>query len=597
MAVNKSKRRKAERLKAERLKAERLKAERHEAEQHKPANPDAGHPVKSGIFALDRLTWPPPAVVAALLLLTGAVLRLLYLGEIPGGLNQDEASSGYEAWALLHHGIDRNGYAWPVHFVSWGNGQNALYAYLSMPIIAALDLTMFSTRLLMALTGIASLLLFWRVAARDQPAPRSPREVPGATFALLALLLLTLCPWHFMLSRWALESNFLPFVILLSVYFFTRPDNHRPGIQAAGVLVLSLSVYAYGTAYFFAPLFLALVFGWLRVQGKLPLWRFLLLSALSLLTVLPLLLFLAVNFFDWEAIRAGISMPKYTGKARYEQISLLFGGRFLSYFADQLLFVVKILSMSDPGVFTEFFNKMPRFAILFPFAIVPLAFGFGATIHRAVKLREFGVPALMALWLVAALALVSVTLANINRVNVLWLPAIYFTALGVFYACRRWRALLPVAAAAYLIYGGWFAHTYFTQYNDLRHNYPWPSYNLHSAFTSLSERAGPNDKIYITPSVHEAYMLTLFHTKTPPQDYLATRTFISLNQSFQKVASFGNFIFIPERIDEADHLVLLKSDRSIVANNEKEQALVQEALSSDRCDTEVHGDFVVLHCD
>ncbi|MDD9859768.1 MAG: hypothetical protein OXU40_04915, partial [Nitrospira sp.] len=127
---------------------------------------------------------------AAVLLLTGAVLRLLYLGEIPAGLWTDEASVGYAAWSLLHHGIDRNGYAWPVHFVAWGSGQSALYSYLSIPIIAAFDLTVFSIRLLMAVTGTASLLLFWRVAARDQP-----------SFALLALLLLTFCPWHLMLSR------------------------------------------------------------------------------------------------------------------------------------------------------------------------------------------------------------------------------------------------------------------------------------------------------------------------------------------------------------------------------------------------------------
>jgi len=238
-----------------------VKSKRRKAGRRKPANPDAGRPLKSGISSLDKPTWPPDVVLvlAAVLLLTGAVLRLLYLGEIPAGLYMDEASVAYEAWALLHHGIDRNGYAWPVNLVAWGGGQSALYSYLSLPIIAAFDLTVFSARLPMALTGAASLLLFWRVAARTQPAPWSPRGASGAYFALLALLLLTFCPWHFMLSRWALDANLLPFVVLLAVYFLTRPDNERLGIQAAGVFVLSLSVYAYTAAYCFAPLFLALV--------------------------------------------------------------------------------------------------------------------------------------------------------------------------------------------------------------------------------------------------------------------------------------------------------------------------------------------------
>ena len=613
MAENKSKRRKAERCKA---------ANR--------ASPDV-EGEGEGISMIDRLTWPPHVLLAALLLLTGAVLRLLYLGEIPSGLYMDEASVAYEAWALLHHGITRNGYAWPVNFVAWGNGQSALYSYLSMPIIAALDLTVFSARLLQALTGTASLLLFWRVAALTQPAPGPPRGVPGATFALLALLLLTFCPWHLMLSRWALDANLLPFMVLFSVYFFTRPDHHRLGVQAAGVLVLSLSVYAYTAAYLFAPVFLASVFGWLRVQGKLPLRHFLLLSALSLLTVLPILLSLAVNFFDWEAIRAGISIPKFPGLARYEQMSivfgdeqismseyeqmpsvpgyelmsLVFGDRVLAHVAQSLLYVVKLLTVIDPPAPYSYspvlhFNKMSNFAVLFPFAIAPLAFGFGVTLYRAVTRREFGVPLLMALWLIAAFVNVSATIVNISRVNVVWLPAVYFTALGVFYACRRWRALLTVAAAAYLIHGGWFAHTYFTQYNNDRGIIDHATFHdLQPAIASVVENADPGDKIYVTEWVQDAYMLALFHAKTPPQDYLNTRIIAGPRMDIQDITAFGDFIFTPERVGEADYLILsFKPDHGVVLHPyEKEQVLAREDVVSGRCGTEYHSEFVVLHCD
>ena len=565
-----------------------------------------------------RLSGEKPRVVlcAAVLLLTGAGLRLLYLGEIPAGLWTDEASVGYAAWSLLHHGIDRNGYAWPVHFVAWGSGQNVLYSYLSIPLIAAFDLTVVSTRLLMAVTGTASLLLFWRVAARDQPAPSScPPSVPwsepgacipahagiqgrggapGACFALLALVLLTVCPWHLMLSRWALDCNLLPFVLLLAVYFFTRPDNDRLGIQAAGVFVLSLSVYAYGTAYVFAPLFLALLFMWLRVQGKLPLRHFLLLSTLSLLTVLPILLFLAVNMLDWEAIRAGISMPKYTGPARYERMSIVFGDRFRSHFFDQLLFAVKLLTMSDP-VPTSHLNKLPHFAVLFPFASVPLAVGFGATLFRAVTRRECGVPLLMALWLVAALATNSITLVTINRANVVWVPAVYFTALGVFYACYRWRALLTLAVVAYLIYGGWFVQTYFTHYNDRGVVYSADFHDLQPAIASAVEHASPGDKIYITQFIRHAYIQALFHTKTPPQDYLNTRTIVDPHGPFQYVTSFGRFIFTAARINEADHLILrADTDQHVLLDDNEMAALDTAALA--RCARERQGNFVVLHC-
>src|SRR5690242_2861668 len=76
----------------------------------------------------------------------GIVARVVDFGRVPPGLGQDEASIGYESWSLLHFGIDRNGISWPVHLVSWGSGQNALYAYFAMPFVA-FGLSPLTTRL------------------------------------------------------------------------------------------------------------------------------------------------------------------------------------------------------------------------------------------------------------------------------------------------------------------------------------------------------------------------------------------------------------------------------------------------------------------
>ena len=98
--------------------------------------------------------------LAAALLLAGALLRFLCLGSFPPGLNQDEASIGFDAWSLLRWGMDRNGGAWPVLFVSWGSGQNVLYAYLSLPCLALFGLNTVSLRLCAAFWGSASLAAF-----------------------------------------------------------------------------------------------------------------------------------------------------------------------------------------------------------------------------------------------------------------------------------------------------------------------------------------------------------------------------------------------------------------------------------------------------
>lgn len=90
----------------------------------------------NGVYLyIKKNPWP------LLLFLLGAVIRILYIGSIPPGLNQDEASIGYDAYSILHYGIDRNGVHLPIHLIAWGSGQNALYAYLSMPFIWLFGLT------------------------------------------------------------------------------------------------------------------------------------------------------------------------------------------------------------------------------------------------------------------------------------------------------------------------------------------------------------------------------------------------------------------------------------------------------------------------
>ena len=92
-------------------------------------------------------------VFALSLLFLGAALRLLGLGFFPPGLNQDEASTGCDAWGLLVSGMDRNGDGWPVLFTSWGSGQNALYAYVLLPLMALFGRLFGEDQVIFALFG------------------------------------------------------------------------------------------------------------------------------------------------------------------------------------------------------------------------------------------------------------------------------------------------------------------------------------------------------------------------------------------------------------------------------------------------------------
>lgn len=59
-------------------------------------------------------------VLFFIILAVGIFARVYKFGSLPGGINQDEAYAGYEAYSLLHYGKDSFGYSFPVYFISWG---------------------------------------------------------------------------------------------------------------------------------------------------------------------------------------------------------------------------------------------------------------------------------------------------------------------------------------------------------------------------------------------------------------------------------------------------------------------------------------------
>lgn len=118
--------------------------------------------------------------LVVILVLVGISARIFLFGNVPPGLNQDEASMGYDAFSLLNYGMDRNGFHYPVYLVAWGSGQSVLYAYFTMPFIYLLGLNVVSIRLVNLIFGIVSLIIFYLLV----------EKVSNRPVALLSLFLL-----------------------------------------------------------------------------------------------------------------------------------------------------------------------------------------------------------------------------------------------------------------------------------------------------------------------------------------------------------------------------------------------------------------------
>ncbi|MBN2562940.1 MAG: glycosyltransferase family 39 protein [Phycisphaerae bacterium] len=143
-----------------------------------------------------------------------ALLRIPGLETVPPPLNQDEASRGYDAWAILETGADRHGQRWPFFLESFGPGDYtaALTTYLTVPFVAVLGPTPLAMRLPDAIFGVLTVVLLYSWLRRQV----------DATVALLAAAILACDPWHIALSRTAHESGFAPFFLTFAMLALYR---------------------------------------------------------------------------------------------------------------------------------------------------------------------------------------------------------------------------------------------------------------------------------------------------------------------------------------------------------------------------------------
>ena len=190
-------------------------------------------------------------IISSVIIFIGCMIRLLAIESYPIGLNQDEASIGYESYSILNYGIDRNGMSFPVHFISWGSGQNTLYGYLIIPFIKIFGVNNFSIRIPMALIGCVTLLVFYFLFKKEYKEKKD----------LIFLLIFAITPWHILKSRWGLESNIFPdlvFYSLVLIYYGIVSNNKKCFIISS--IILGISTYSYGTSYLFIPIFSLLIY-------------------------------------------------------------------------------------------------------------------------------------------------------------------------------------------------------------------------------------------------------------------------------------------------------------------------------------------------
>lgn len=520
------------------------------------------------VSALQQLRFRHEIWIFFSILVLGALVRFYALGLVPAGLNQDEASMGYDAYSLLHYGIDRNGMHNPVQMIAWGSGQNALQAYVTMPFIAVFDLSVFSIRLVPALFGLFSLALFYWLA----------RKIAGRRLAVVALFLLAISPWHIVLSRWALESNFLPGIILIAVALLLRAQE-SPRQLYLSFAFFAISLYAYSTAYAFVPVFLVL-YGIYALRHRLygiKDWTI----ACSVFAVisLPIALYVFVNLFKLNTIDAGFfTAPRMPGEARYTHMTSFFSNEFWHELLKNFHRVIEILFIQFNDRETQ--SSVKEIGTIYAFSIPFLLVGFVIFIRDwwheecpSLRMPVF-------LWLLVAFGVAVLSWPAVHRMNLVFFPLILIAAYGVRFLWLKSNFVFVVIVCTYAALFIRFEKVYFTDYAEEVGSFFFESYT--DAVAYAYQYAAPTETLYLSDNLNQPYIHVLFITKYDVRDYIASVTIPNRSDAFQVVKSFGRFVFGVQTPDAQkakvivarnDELGLFPSERYIVKGFKNYSAL------------------------
>lgn len=172
------------------------------------------------------------------------VLHLHRLTSSPPGFYVDEASIGYNAYAISIDGRDEHGESWPLFFKAFGEYKNPVLIYLIAGAMRLFGPSVGVVRMVPSLVSLLTAIVLGLLAYhifRD-------RWLGLATFAAAGTL-----PWLFIIGRIGFEVSALPAALSLFLLAWWKADQEsRPRRQLILAILAGLSlgvaVYTYTTA-------------------------------------------------------------------------------------------------------------------------------------------------------------------------------------------------------------------------------------------------------------------------------------------------------------------------------------------------------------
>lgn len=502
-------------------------------------------------------------ILLLFIILVAVLLRFWQLGINPPSLTWDEASWGYNSYSLGIDAKDEFGRFLPVNYLeSFGDFKPPMYAYLGILPVKLFGLTEFATRFPSAFFGVLTVLITYFLVKQIFYSS-SKKEWYG----LAAAGILSISPWHIMLSRAAFEANVATFFLVCGLWLFLRGVNGRPWSYILSLLMFVCSLYTFNTSRIVAPL--------LVITCVLLFWRelfnqkkqFIIAGIIGLLVFFPLVKFLItpqaalrfkeVNIFsDVEVVKISNQEIANEHNATFSKIvhnrRFLYTVSFFRHYFDNLnpsfLFItgdgnpkfstrdlgelyIWDLPFFIIGIFLLFSKKEGRWYI------IPLWLVLG--IIPAATARETP----HALRIEATLPTFQILIAYglVNTVG--FLRKVLF---------KKWFiVVITIVIVSLLSSVGYFLHGYYYHYPQ-EYSGEW-QYGYKDSIAYVSSHLAYYDEVDITNALGRPYIYYLFYTKMSPKDFREESVVTRDVFGFVTVAKVNKFIFPESLSNNSQH--------------------------------------------
>ena len=493
--------------------------------------------------------WGNDKIIFVIILVIGILFRVIFFDTLPGGINVDEASVGYEAWSLANYGVDRNLKEYPINLIAWGSGQSATYAYLCIPFIQILGLTTAAIRMPNLIIGILALPVMYLVVNA---------LFKNKRVALLSMFMLAVMPWHIMISRWGLDCNIFPFFFLLGTYFLLIGSKEKPAYLYLSVAVYAFSMYTYATSYLVLPVFLLLLIPYLLKIKQIKIKQLILLMLLFIVLIIPIILLVTINMLDLKEINIfNITIPKYIlEETRVESVIKENGG-----ILQNIIELLRVIFMQKDK---NTHNSIPNVGTYYYVGFIFFVIGIVLSIKDVKKNQNIWV---LFAWLLPAVWLGIISAININRINIIWFLINIFITYGTYYIFnvkgKIWIWIKTAIVIIYIVSILYFGYLYYIEKYKQTKNEEITDYNyiynigFKEAVEYVDSIKKEKESIYIyneTIFLYQPYIYILFNNPVSPYEFNENVEFYPLKKAreFTVVKRYYNYNFYFE--NEAEEI-------------------------------------------